>query len=91
MKRNTLVTRSQYFYNLVVPKFRSNFGRRSFSHAAAVEWNKFSFDLKLIPSKILFRQKLKTYLFFQFSCTVEILNDALTNNNNNYFYFERNF
>ena len=25
MKRNTIVTRSQYFYNLLVPKFRSNF------------------------------------------------------------------
>ena len=63
MKRNTMVTRSHYFYNLLVPKFRSNFGRRSFSHAVAVEWNKFSFDLKLIPSEILFRRKLKTYLF----------------------------
>ena len=63
MIRNTMVTRSQYFYNLLVPKFRSSFGRRSFSHAVAVEWNKLSFDLKLIPSEILFRRKLKTYPF----------------------------
>ena len=34
-----------------------------------------SFDLKLIPSEILLRRKLKTYLFY-FSCTVEILNGA---------------
>ena len=68
MKRNTMVTSSQYFYNLLVPKFCSNFGRRSFSHAVAVEWNKLSFDLKLSPSEVLFRRKLKTYLF-KFSYT----------------------
>ena len=75
MKRNTMLTRSHYFYNLHVPKFRSKFGRRSFSHAVTVEWNKFSFDLELISSEIVIRRKLKTYLF-QFSCTVEILNGA---------------
>ena len=63
MKRNTMFTRSQYFYNSLFPKFRSNFGRRSFSHAVAVEWNKLSFDMKLIPSEVLFRRKLKIYLF----------------------------
>ena len=63
MKRNTMVTRSHYFYNLHVPKFHSNIGRRSFSHAAAVEWNKLSFELTLIPSEILSRRKLNTYLF----------------------------
>ena len=63
IKRNTMVTKSHYFYNLLVPKFRSNFGRRSFSPAVAVEWNKLSFDLKLIPSEILFRRKFRTYLF----------------------------
>ena len=39
MKRNMMVTSSQYFYNLLVAKFRSNFGRHSFSHAIAVERN----------------------------------------------------
>ena len=56
--------KSQYFYNLFVLKFRSNFGRRSFSHAIAVEWKELSFDLKLIPSEILFRRKLKIVLFY---------------------------
>ena len=73
MKRNTMVKRPQYFYNLLVPKIRSNFGRRSLSHVVAVDLNKFSFGLKLIPSEILYRQTLKTYLFY-FSCTVDILN-----------------
>ena len=62
-KRNTIVTRSHYFYSLCVPKFRSTFGRRSFSHAIAVEWNKHSFALKLIPYEVLLRRKLKTHLF----------------------------
>ena len=51
MKRNTMVTRSQYFYNLLVPNLHSNFGRPSFFHTVAVEWNKLSYDLKLIPSE----------------------------------------
>ena len=63
VKRNTMVTRSQCFYSLHVPKFCSNFGKQSFSHAVVVEWNKISLELKLIPSEIFFRQKLKTYLF----------------------------
>ena len=63
MKQYTMVTRSQYFYKLRVPKFRFNFGRPSFAHAVAVEWNELSLELKLIPSEILFRRKLKTYLF----------------------------
>ena len=62
MKRNTMVTRSQYFYNLHVPKFRSNFGRRSSSNLVAVERNKLSFELNFIPSEIFFRRKLKTDL-----------------------------
>ena len=62
MTRKTRVTRSQYFYNLLFTKFCSNFVRRSLLHAVAVEWNKLSFDLKLITYKILFRRKLKTYL-----------------------------
>ena len=38
MKQNTIVTRSQHFYNLLVHNFCSNFGRRTFSHAVAVDW-----------------------------------------------------
>ena len=63
MKRYTMVARSQYFYNLHVPKFRSNFGRRSFSHAVAVEWNKLSFELKFIPSEIFSGKNSKLICF----------------------------
>ena len=60
LKRNSVVTRSHYFYNLLNPKYRSNFGRRSFSHAVANECNKVSFDLNFILTESLLRRKLKT-------------------------------
>ena len=63
MERNTIVTRTQYFYNLHVPKFRSNFGRRLFLHAVAVEWNKLSFELKLLPSEIFSGENSKLICF----------------------------
>ena len=52
MKRNTMITRSQYFLQFTFPQICSNFERRSFSQAVAVEWNKLSFDLKLITSEV---------------------------------------
>lgn len=53
--------------NLIeIPETRTkSYGNRSFSYAAAVEWNKLSLDIKQSPNIDIFKKKLKTHLFQQ--------------------------
>ena len=55
---------------VVVPKTRTaTYGDRSFRVAAATLWNGLPADLKDAPSLLVFRKRLKTYLFQQaFPC-----------------------
>uniref|UniRef100_H2ZV52 Reverse transcriptase domain-containing protein n=1 Tax=Latimeria chalumnae TaxID=7897 RepID=H2ZV52_LATCH len=48
---------------LVVPRFRSKLGKRSFSYQAAVSWNALPLCLKSSPSLSIFKSHLKTFLF----------------------------
>uniref|UniRef100_H3BFS5 Reverse transcriptase domain-containing protein n=1 Tax=Latimeria chalumnae TaxID=7897 RepID=H3BFS5_LATCH len=48
---------------LVVPRFRSRLGERSFAFQAAVSWNAIPAGLKSSPSLSIFKSRLKTYLF----------------------------
>ncbi|XP_064419351.1 uncharacterized protein LOC135359048 [Latimeria chalumnae] len=49
--------------SLVVPRFRSKLGERSFAFQAAVAWNAISVDLKSSLSLSIFKSRLKTFLF----------------------------
>ena len=58
------VLRSNSKFLLSVPATRlKSYGDRSFSYAAASEWNKLPINLRLSPSLQVFKAKLKTYLF----------------------------
>ena len=63
MKRNTMVTRSQYFTIYLFPNFGLILEDVRFRMLSPLSGKKLSFDLKLEPSEISFRQKLKTCIF----------------------------
>uniref|UniRef100_H3AG61 Reverse transcriptase domain-containing protein n=1 Tax=Latimeria chalumnae TaxID=7897 RepID=H3AG61_LATCH len=55
--------RSESGNSLVVPRFRSKLGERSFANQAAIAWNAIPLGLKSSPSLSIFRSHLKTFLF----------------------------
>jgi len=58
--------RSSSSHQLHVPRFRlSTVGRRSFPVAAAILWNTLPVDAQSSPSLPVFRQRLKTFLFYK--------------------------
>ena len=59
LSHNDKVTGCQYIYNLQISVTKTNFGKRSFSHAIPHEWNRLTFELKLIPDELTYRKKLK--------------------------------
>ena len=63
VSRNDKITRNQYIYNLQILVTKTNFGKRSFSHAIPHEWNRLPFELKLIPDELTCRKKMETFLF----------------------------
>ena len=63
VSRNDIVKRCQYIYNHLISVTKTNFGKRSFSHAIWHEWNRLQFELKLISDELTYRKKLKTLLF----------------------------
>ena len=48
---------------LVVPRNRTRFGDRAFSHCAPIIWNSSPLDIRNCDSEPHFRKKLKTFLF----------------------------
>jgi len=53
-------------HQLHVPLFRlSTVGRRSFAVAAAILWNTLPLDVQSSPALPVFRQRLKTLLFYK--------------------------
>uniref|UniRef100_M3XH00 Reverse transcriptase domain-containing protein n=1 Tax=Latimeria chalumnae TaxID=7897 RepID=M3XH00_LATCH len=55
--------RSESGNSLVVPRFRSRLGERSFAFQAAVAWNAILDGLKFSSSLSIFKSRLKTFLF----------------------------
>uniref|UniRef100_H3A729 Reverse transcriptase domain-containing protein n=1 Tax=Latimeria chalumnae TaxID=7897 RepID=H3A729_LATCH len=55
--------RSESGNSLVVPRFRSKLGERSFAFQAATSWNAIPVGLKASPSLSVFKSHFKTYLF----------------------------
>uniref|UniRef100_M3XIF9 Reverse transcriptase domain-containing protein n=1 Tax=Latimeria chalumnae TaxID=7897 RepID=M3XIF9_LATCH len=49
--------------SLVVPRFRTKLGERSFAYQAAVAWNAIPIGLRFSPSLSIFKSHLKTFLF----------------------------
>jgi hypothetical protein len=58
--------RSARKLNLVVPKTKLNYGKRSFSYAAPILWNNLPLEIKLSPTFFSFKRKLKTHLFSEY-------------------------
>ena len=46
-----------------LPRLRTKFGERSFSHAGPSAWNYLLEDLRAVADSAKFRQQLKTYFF----------------------------
>ena len=46
-----------------LPRLRTKFGERSFSHAGPSAWNDLPEDLRTVADSAKFRQQLKTYFF----------------------------
>jgi len=46
-----------------LPRLRTKFGERSFSHAGPSAWNDLPEDLRAVADSAKFRQQLKTYFF----------------------------
>uniref|UniRef100_M3XHX1 Reverse transcriptase domain-containing protein n=1 Tax=Latimeria chalumnae TaxID=7897 RepID=M3XHX1_LATCH len=55
--------RSESGRSLVVPRFRTKLGERSFAYQAAVAWNATPIVLRSSPSLSIFKSRLKTFLF----------------------------
>ena len=58
--------RSSSSHQLLVPPFRlTTVGRRTFPVAASLLWNSLPSGIQSSPSLLVFRQRLKTFLFRQ--------------------------
>ena len=52
-----------YLLFLDVPRFSTEFGKRSFSYLAPTVWNGLAFNIGLSPTFDTFKRRLKTHLF----------------------------
>jgi hypothetical protein len=49
--------------NYILPRLRTKFGERAFSHAGPAAWNALPPDLRNIPASTTFKRQLKTHFF----------------------------
>jgi len=61
--RPRLRLRSSSSTDYVLPRLRTKFGERAFSHAGPSEWNRLPEDIRAEPDVINFRKLLKTHYF----------------------------
>jgi len=52
--------------NYVTPRLQSKFGKRAFSHAGPVAWNRLPEIIRQAQTQTRFKKLLKTFLFAEF-------------------------
>jgi hypothetical protein len=62
---NALEATNAHFYlkKEKMPRLRTKFGERAFSHAGTAAWNALPPDLRNIPVSTTFKRQLKTHFF----------------------------
>jgi len=61
--RPRLRLRSSSLTDYVLPRLRTKFGERAFSHAGPSAWNRLPEDIRVEPDITNFRKLLKTHYF----------------------------